>query len=493
MLLNDRELSSEITDLLNQANKAESSGDENNQRVTLEKMFGLFEKLSPQSQETYDLYLPHRNLGRLYFISNEYEKALYHLEAAKESPAYSTEEFLNKCNLDRLIANLKIKIGLKSDSNPCLEDARKMNNSLLEKLDKIQSQSLINDINSDKMDLDAINNGNIKTVIEFEIPPPLLPLIKKTPIKFEIDSIEHILDVEIIKVPHSGIQTVGGAFVEILEDKYGIVNRSKISLVINKFIDQHEFVEIKTFSEKMYLSKALLEATNALNYFIERYRLVTGNFWIETIFFKMIRNFRCQSIIGSQNTNSVSSSIDHLMRVSPHVPLLKDDETNKLYDYLEEESIELWKVLLLDAKDFLLRQNFREAIYAVNGALENYLMLKVRRGLMKAWRNEEKVNEFLQGVPIWEYHKLKFYMDKSTFNQAVKNNVINKNVPSISEMLKEYQITSCLPIKRSELISLIYKIKKKRNEVVHGTEIEEDLEPIAYKAIKNFEKLVEMF
>jgi len=121
-------------------------------------------------------------------------------------------------------------------------------------------------------------------VIWFEIPTPL-PIQENTPIKFKIDNVDYILKIEIIKNPSAVIQSPDGV-VELVEDKFGLVNRSKIHLTIFKYIDLDERVELKTFSTKKLHFKILLDALDALNYFIERYRIITGNYGLKLYFIK---------------------------------------------------------------------------------------------------------------------------------------------------------------------------------------------------------------
>jgi hypothetical protein len=491
--LNDQELIKQIEDLRTKATIAENSGNENDQRIHLEQMFILYGQLSPQSKKTMQnsLYISHRDLGRLYFILNKCEEAISHLEKAKKLPEYQNEESLIKFLMDHFIVSSRIKMYLKTDSKLYLKNVRDLNNSLLNKVDKIESQDLKNEINYNKSLLQGIDRGGkIKTEIWFEI-PPALPLQEDSPITFKFNGVDHILEVEIIKNPSAFIESQG-SYVEIVEDKYGLINRSKIKLTIFKYIDPDERVEIKTFSEKKAQFKILLEPLNALNYFIEHYRITTGNYWIEPVFYKMIRNFTFENMFENQEYHVQRSIMDHLTRVSHNIPWLKDVEVYDLKESLDKKENQLWEVLLLDAKDYLLKRSYREAIYAINGAFENYFMLKAQDMLSKAW-GKENAMEYLKGKPVYEYHKLKSYMDEETFNRAVKESKITSYVPSTYQILKECHTIYPFAITRKELNELVNKIRKNRNEVMHGVKINDDLETVAFEAIKSFEDFVKLF
>lgn len=489
--LNDKKLINEINVLLINASESRKLHDHENQCKYLEKMFNLYKYLSLKSKKQFQksIYYVHRDLGQLYFISNQIEKALYHLQEAKKLKKFNEEKFLNRCDLKRLMINANIKLGLKTNSYFYFKDAKDLNSKLLTEIEGIDQNSLKDEIDSNKLFLDSINyNDEVKTIIEFEIPSPL-PIQNDNPIKFIFNGIEHILNIEIIENPSSNVK---GSGIPIIEDKYGLVKRSKINLTICKYIDSDELVEIKTFSYKKYTFKVLLEAVNALNYFIERYKIVTGNYWIETIFFKMIPSFIYEVKLGNQRFGNLIGIYEQGYLISPQIPYLNKTEMARLNNYLEIEEIPLWKLLLLNAKDYLLRRDYREAIYAINGAFENYLMLKAREKLIKAWGQKNAI-EYLDGEPIYEYHNLKEYMDEETFKKAVKDKKIGTYIPPTGQILKECYNLHPLTISRTKLDKLVKKIRKNRNEVIHGVKIKDDLETTAFEAIESFEYFVKVF
>ena len=346
--------------------------------------------------------------------------------------------------------------------------------------------SMKDEINSRKMFLDSIEHKDVKTIIEFEIPAPL-PI--NNPVTFKFNGIEHVLIMEIVENPASNIKGTG---LPLNEDKYGLVKKSKINLTISKYIDPNEWVEIKSFSDIKIIPKAFLEAINALNYFIERYKIITGDYWIDKVFFKMIPYFYCEFKLNSQRFGNRSRTYGPGFNISPKIHYLNETEMARLNNYLEIEEIHLWEILLLDAKDYLLRRDYREAIYSINGAFENFLMIKAREKLERSWHTNE-VTEYLEGIPIYEYHDLKEYMTEESFNKAVINNKIRPYVPPTRKIIKKCNQMAPSSISHNKLKKLIYKIRRKRNEVMHGTEIDEDLEKIAFTAIKSFEEFVKVF
>jgi hypothetical protein len=263
-------------------------------------------------------------------------------------------------------------------------------------------------------------------------------------------------------------------------------------LSIFKYIDSNEWVEIKTFSDQKFMPKVLFEALNALNYFIDRYRIVTGNYWIERVFFKMIPKFDYEVRLGNQRFGDAFGMYVPGFFISSGIPYLKDSEVVKLHNYLEIEEIPLWEILLLDSKDYLLQRDYREAIYSINGAFENYLMLKAQEKLSIAWGKEHAI-EYLEGKPVYKYHNLKDYISEETFNRAVADGKIGKYVPITGQILKECYEIHPLTISRTQLDKLVKEIRKYRNEVIHGVKINDDLENVAFEAIRSFEEFVKIF
>lgn len=229
-----------------------------------------------------------------------------------------------------------------------------------------------------------------------------------------------------------------------------------------------------------------------MNFFIERYRVSSKKYWLENIFHKMISKYECKVIAGTLEFNKVNMLNSKLTKIQFGVFESPKENLEELEENLKKDSLELWELLLLDSKDYLFKRSYRESIYAINGAFENYLMIKAKKILSKAWSQENAI-EYLKGIPIYKYHKMKDYMDEKTFNRAVKENAINPYVPPVNQILKECNIIQPFTIPRKELKRLVSKIRKYRNEVMHGVKIDEDLEKVSFEAIKCFEDFVKYF
>ncbi len=119
-------------------------------------------------------------------------------------------------------------------------------------------------------------------------------------------------------------------------------------------------------------------------------------------------------------------------------------------------------------------------------------MLKARRILSEAW-GEEETNRYLDGELIFERHKLKDCIDQDKFNDCVARGKISPEVPTTNQIWKKCHDELKLTISKTKLSNIVDKIREKRNEVMHGVEISDDLEQVAFEAIENFEKFIEYF
>jgi hypothetical protein len=287
------------------------------------------------------------------------------------------------------------------------------------------------------------------------------------------------------------MKATGSNFVEVVEDKYGIANKSKVKLTISKFVDPYKILKMNILAMDNTVRKVFLESIKVMNYFIERFRVISGNYWLETIFHKLIPSYSCKIIAGSDEIINIPWSVNQMFCSRPEPPWITDQEFLEFGKSLNQD-LELWKSLLLDAKDYLLRRNYRESIYSINGALENFLYEKTRERLKTAL-TEDEVEEFLEGQSNYDEFYLKDYMDRDSFDRAVAANVLAAFPPSVYQILGKCHDLVPFPIGKKRVNSLVYKIKKRRNDVIHGREIHGDVEEDAKLAIESFEKLADLF
>ncbi|MBP2045292.1 hypothetical protein [Methanobacterium aggregans] len=482
----------QIHELSKKSKEAAENGDVISEKSYIENIFSKIKTLSPEFKDkfnsgSYSLCL---ELVRLLINDHQYEEALNHLKIARDMPEYENLDTITKCILNKYICYSKLFLGLSSGSKSLILEAKELNQKLIHNSGKITSGELKKQVLDDKKIIEAWERNDIKTIMEFEIPFPLI--VTDQPIEFEYENTKHIIEIEIIQSPLNPMPTSGGFFSEIVEDKYGIARRSKIKLTSFRYINPHEIVELDILAQDKRIQRIFLETIKVMNFFIERYRLVSKKYWLENIFHKMITKYLCTVTAGTFEIHNINMMNNQLVQIQLGVPWLSTEKLEELNDNLKKERLDLWKTLLLDSKDYLLRRNYRESIYAINGALENFLNQKAREILRDALKDEE-VEEFFAGKIKYEEHKLKKYMDKDSFEKAIASNAIPTFYPTIYQMISKCHKLVPFPSGKKKINRLISKINKRRNEVAHGNEIQENLEEDAKIAIESFEQLVKLF
>lgn len=338
--------------------------------------------------------------------------------------------------------------------------------------------------------LEILGKNKNWTIVEIEIPSPIT-IHEDVPIKFIYKNIQHIITFKLIESPLNPFKKAESEFMEIMEDKYGIVNRSLVTLYIGKHIDPSTLVEMNIISPCRTIPELLQHSIDALNYFIERYRIVSGKYWVETVFYKMITSYRFKLIVDREKLDKGHIENPNIYCIKSQPEYLSDFELQKLKKYLKNENLPLWKSLLMDAKDYQLRGHYREAIYAINGALENFLKIEANKRMKKSL-DEDEIDTFLHGKPDYDEFFLKDYINKDSFDKATHEGIIKNEPPSVYQILKKCH--NCQPFndydKLKELISII---RAKRNISVHGKEYAYKLEKNAYNAINAFEKFIKRF
>ena len=491
--MNQRNLEiSSIYQLLKKVEYAKENGDKVSQTDYLKNIFSKVEDMSSDLKTEMDkiLYFQRLELSHLLINNSEYKEALNHLEKARVIPEYENLDEYDKCIVNRNISYTKLMIGLDESSKSLILESKGITNKLKQNSAIESSETLKQSVSNDLKIVDAWENGLIKTIIEFEIPFPLI--ITDEPIEFDFEGIKHVIEIELINSPLSSINSSGGFFAEIVEDKFGIAIRTKIRLTFFKYINPKKMLELNILSEDKRVSSIELETIKVMNHFIERYRVVSQKYWIENIFHKMITTRSIKIDAGSYNIHDSIILNNQLVQIQTGTPWITKENLDELEGLLKKEKLDLWRSLLLDAKDYLFRRNYRESIYSINGALENFLYQKTRERLQNVL-TEREIEDFLEGKPNFNEFYLKDYICEDDFNKALSSNVIANFPPTVFQILNKCHDLVPFAISKRKLKSLVYKIKKRRNDIIHGRDINGDLENDAVNAIKSFEKIIELF
>ncbi|MGE8021533.1 hypothetical protein ACQKOM_21955 [Peribacillus frigoritolerans] len=483
----------EIHQYFEKAQLATIRDDENTERDSLQKAFELFEKLPRKTRTNLEieLYTPIRNMGRFLFTANQYEDSIKYIDRALSHPHCQSELDDNKINMKLLKCHSNLMLFLEKQSIQYLDKATDLLHNIRKEIHTVKNPSLLQDFYVKQEIHSAILQNQIWTIIDLELPSPII--VSETPFSFLYNEIKVELMIEIVNSPFALFEPNGGGFLEIVEDKYGLANRSKVRLLINKYLHPDIRVKLDTLSESNQVSLVVSECIKILNFFIERFRVTTDQYWIETISHKMFSKHSILIKAGNQEIkNVVFTDSTSVFQFSPSIPWITEEIKSTLIENLNENELPLWKTLLLDSKDYLLRGKNREAIVSVNSAVENFLLTETKVHLAKGM-SEEEIIAFLKGEPNYNNFFLKEFINEETFNIAVQNGVITNHPPSTFGIIKKCNDISPLSISKRQQLKLISKIRCKRNDIVHGKENLGISSKEVKQSIESFEELVNIF
>ncbi|MBK5503543.1 hypothetical protein [Bacillus sp. TH12] len=486
-------LVTESNQYLEQAHLARRQQDENTERESLQKFFELFEKLLPKDRIHMEenLYYPYRNIARFLANSNEFADCIKYINRATAHSKYSNELLDNKVNMKLLQSRSYLMLYLQDGASNHLKTAKELIDSISVDIDKVINASLLNDFSNLQEIYSAIVQNNVWTTINLELPFPIIA--SERPISFIYKETQITLQIEVIDSPYKMLNVEGTGFIEIIEDKYGLANRSKVSLSINKYLHPDLDINLVGISETNQISEVIAECIEVLNFFIERFRVTTGKYWIETISHKMLSQHSVVIKAGNQTIRNIPlADSTSYYKFSPNIPWITKDKETSLIENLSKIELPLWKSLLLDSKDYFLRGKHKEAIVSINSAFENFLAIEVKNHLAKGMSTDE-ITTFLNGKPIFENFFLNKFISEEKFNEAIQEGIINNMPPTTFAIMKKCNHISPLGISNSQLQKLVSKIRSKRNDVVHGKEDVIVSTKNVKDAIESLEKLISLF
>jgi len=476
---------------LKQAEEAGKINDTNRQAQELEKAIGKFLEMEKTTQRQLQVYIyrPYRDLGRLKFIANSFEEARTYLDKAQRLARTidDADNFDNICNIKRMLAHCFIVLGLNTKSKTDIEVAKEIISNLKKILHKISLESLVDEIEKEEQIIKGIESNEVYTTIECDLPFPIIAK-ENEKITFVYKEYECFIEISMKKSPLCPWIVDDHGYLELIEDKYGIANHSHVTLTMQGYINPNETVVMNDSS----IFLPLYFGIEALNKFIEVYRVSTKHYWVSRLSDKMITNFSCKIMVGQIELRNVPFSGHGTYRMSSDPPQLREEQFSRLVKYLEKDQLPLWESLLMDAKEYLVIKRYREAIFAINGAFENFLKIKVKERLSRVL-DPEVVKSYMNGHPTYDEFFLKDYVNEMQFNEAFKKGIIKYIPPSTFHMIKKCHKFVPFKVSYNKISSMIARIRGNRNEIFHGEDIIDNLEYIVKQSINSFEELVTLF
>ena len=204
----------------------------------------------------------------------------------------------------------------------------------------------------------------------------------------------------------------------------------------------------------------------------------------------MIFNYQISAYAGDVCIKNIPLSISMAVSSSGSLkPSLSESEISKITEELKESDDEIWKLSKNRAKDYFLIQDYKNAIVMINIALENFSYYFAKKKLKK-YLTDEQLSSFLEGNTTYDTYFLRDYISEKDFISAKKKGIIKDSPPTIYKIFSKCYEYEDLAITKTQLSKQISIIKKRRNEIVHGYEIKEDLQYISAKSIDTFELMI---
>lgn len=455
----------------------------------VEKGLELLEDVKILKKVRRELYIYYyrilRELGSLYFQTNcNYNDAEKYFELSldfKQKYNY-IDSMINECISKQMLAKVKLMIFLNTKNKKKLDEAKKLIDFLVL---NVSGDKLKKEISELKEIYSSILNNNLKTVINFVVPTHLI-LLEEESISFTYKGI--LCNVSSMTIRNNNSLLIDGNNLYSQKDKYGIINRSIISVTIGEYINPNELINVNKSIKEVY--KPLSRAIDVYNYFLKKYIISTDKYWMIEINEKMIFNYEIKVYAGDVEIKNIPLSMSiELSSLGDKLPIINEEELYRLKMNLLSEDIALWKLAYNNAKDYYLVKDYKNSIIMINIALENFIYSYSYNNLSKNMSESELAN-FFDGDIKYEDYFLKEYITEEKFNLAKNNNVIKNNPPTIYRLCSELYKYKEYNITKSQLLKKISVIKDQRNEIVHGKVITKSLQSVIEKAILSFEEII---
>lgn len=198
----------------------------------------------------------------------------------------------------------------------------------------------------------------------------------------------------------------GRAFLQIPFDKYGRSSFSIIEMKIPRTLDLFETGRIPLLLGNIPPRNGAKETVlRFLNRFIETMRYVTEEFWVEPARYQDMLSYKVFYWDGKKRYPAMVSLIDTgvggFALSSGHPFQIESGKMNELKNILENESeLSVDKILILNAKDACLQEDFRLAIIEAVTALEMVLYSFIRRQGNELKIPKENLKRFIIDVGL---------------------------------------------------------------------------------------------
>jgi len=251
-------------------------------------------------------------------------------------------------------------------------------------------------------------------------------------------------------------------------DRQGLATFSNITC-------RFDYNEVMGNNNDYYLSNAV-KITNRV---LEIYRLKLKEFYVvgikENIIFQ--KNVMYINDDGTV-TGNIMQSFAGGITIATHLQI--DGETRRLLT--SDEPFPLWEISLNNAKNYYDLGEYRQTIVEINIALENFIYTHIYQRLSRQLAEEEISQLVAEKSPCTSCR-----IQTDPENPQI---VVQPHPPSIHKIIKDmYRAEPIIGMTTTRLRSIIDKITRYRNSIVHGRQVAVSARD-AREAIEKFEQLV---
>lgn len=454
------------------------------------------------------IYLVVRDFLSICYSQNIYAPLYDIYKIISKLPCFTDESNSNKF----IIRNIVIKSLLIEYLESNIDDLLEISMNLIEENKIIKEEVLFdfvnlgyfdalkNELNNFNINIDfikSIRNKNVWTEITFILPFPLS--LSEIQYKYKINNLNVAVSTELFQSNNKDklkIESNSGAL-EMKYDKYGLVTNTKVVICVNKYMSIDKKVHIFQTDEKYQISELLHEAILILNKIIDSQRIIGDNFWLNNINMFMIKSVSAKIFTPKYEIRNIPIYSEHSYQLSDGYKYNSKSEMIEINkNIILPKNKLLWKLALADSKSNLLINRLEESIIQLNIALENFFNTVVS-GLLKKYIDKSDYDNFINGVIDYSKSGLESVIKYEQFVSLKDKNIIKEIKPSIYQYIKYYYKyvpeNNRINCSKAQINSAVIKIRKYRNEIVHGDTVETITTEHVAAAIRTFENISNEF
>lgn len=424
-------------------------------------------------------------LSEVDYLDKNYSLCLKRIKELQQCVVYKNEttSTINHATLRRF--QCEIYLGIYQNNHEEIETLKEQ----LIKFGNINRKKLETNLKEDydkTFDLaNSFLNNSLKTIVNFKLPYKI-SIPENEEIEYQYKGKLFNLKFKVVnnktQIPFEATNGV----LELDKDKYGVYSCSDLILTFYNFFDATH-----------YMDELLVLCSESFNYFLNYYKSVTDQYWIDNINLSQIQ--ATNATVISENYDDIISIPLYYRQgivVSDSTSYIDQDKFSELSEMLtKEQEPPLWKTLYLDAKNYIFIEKYKEAVISINSAFENYLNIKSRE-LLKSEMIDSEIEDYLQGKVSYTTYSLREFISEKDFNKAIEQNLIELHSPSTFQIIRKcFELNNNrITVSRTKLNKLVSKIRKNRNDIIHGNLILlRGIESDAEKSISSFEEFIKEF